>query len=375
MHQLNKKRGEKMPKAKAKKKTDVSNTMEKSVFLHGSPNIEKYYLLKQLQQVYTDAINSYISLLISNDDFLLQILKNDHKDSDIRKFEKTNRIKVLVSAYSQNAFDEAVTLLHNRMADIKSETYKITKSILASVTTLYYCVLTGKTKADMVSMLVKIRNSYKSEGKIKQHQSLIDKLNAMSDEEFGFEYDEVSANTYMISDMFKIPYVKKAYIKLDNRLSDLEPAAKAKCDYVLSITIPEEMTGVKRQPRMQIPLYASEDSIRRLHQYKVSKGMSCTVKDDGKIEVKTCIKKKPALADSSDITKIIGVDVGISDVIHTSDNKAIGSFSASIKFYKDVVEPLLGQISSMRNKKRKLKRYLKKHKKRFLILLKNISAI
>ena len=58
----------------------------------------------------------------------------------------------------------------------------------------------------------------------------------------------------------------------------------------------------------------------------------------------------------------VGVDVGISDTLHTSDRKAIGSMKPVIDFYHDKVETSFAFLSAMRNKKRHISHYLKRHK-------------
>ena len=80
-----------MPKAKAKKKTDFQNRMTRSFFFYGKPNTGKLSLLNQMQTTYTDLVNRNIQLLAGRHDLLLQLVKNDKKDSDMRKLEKSVR--------------------------------------------------------------------------------------------------------------------------------------------------------------------------------------------------------------------------------------------------------------------------------------------
>lgn len=118
-----------MARPRAKKKKVSSGTHTRSVFLYGSPNAEKRSTLEKLQADYTDAVNFYISLLSDREDCFLQLLKNDKKDPLLRKLEKESRIKDLSSAYSQNAFDEAVTKLHNRLDNIRKDVIAATSSV------------------------------------------------------------------------------------------------------------------------------------------------------------------------------------------------------------------------------------------------------
>ena len=65
---------------------------------------------------------------------------------------------------------------------------------------------------------------------------------------------------------------------------------------------------------------------------------------------------------SSALSKIIGVDVGITDAFHTSEGQAIGSFQSAIDFYQTEVEASFGKLSVLRNRKQQLRWFLKKHK-------------
>ncbi len=65
-----------MARPRAKKKKVLSDTHTRSVFLYGQPNVEKRRILEKLQEDYTDAVNSYISILHDRKDCLLQLLNN-----------------------------------------------------------------------------------------------------------------------------------------------------------------------------------------------------------------------------------------------------------------------------------------------------------
>ena len=118
-----------MAKARRRKDTQFETSMTKSVFLYGSPNKYKSKIIRDMQNEFTKMVNGYIRLLAGNDKFTLQIVKNDKKDSDIRKFEKSIRPEDANAAFSQNAFDMAVTHLSNRMDNI-CEKYKYKHSEL-----------------------------------------------------------------------------------------------------------------------------------------------------------------------------------------------------------------------------------------------------
>ena len=82
-----------MAKARRRKDTQFETSMTKSVFLYGSPNKDKSKIIRDMQNEFTKMVNGYIRLLAGNDKFTLQIVKNDKKSSDIRKFEKSIRPK------------------------------------------------------------------------------------------------------------------------------------------------------------------------------------------------------------------------------------------------------------------------------------------
>ena len=50
------------------------------------------------------------------------------------------------------------------------------------------------------------------------------------------------------------------------------------------------------------------------------------------------------------------------DAFHTSEGQAIESFQPVIEFYQTEVEPAFGNLSTLRNRKQQLRRFLKKHK-------------
>ena len=104
-----------MPKARKKKNSSFQTTITKSVFLYGRPNKEKLVILQQMQNSYTALINRDIDLLEKNPDIVLQLVKNDKKDPQMRKLEKAIRPEGINSAFCQNC--------HNSRK--KGRTYRI----------------------------------------------------------------------------------------------------------------------------------------------------------------------------------------------------------------------------------------------------------
>lgn len=345
-----------MARPRAKKKKVSSDTHTRSVFLYGQPNVEKRRILEKLQEDYTDAVNSYISILHDRKDCLLQLLKNDKKDSLLRKLEKEYRVKTLASAYSQNAFDEAVTLLYNRLDNIRKDVIAATEgSVFAVSVLLFHAVLTEQSREEMCDTLIRIRDSYKDKNKIQHYNNLCDTVKTMDEKKFRDSISEVTMFYHIISDEYRIPAVEKAHVKMDTRLCCLERAEDVKTSHVLAVTIP----GSKGK-RLEIPVQASRDALRRMAQYKVSGSMRYTITAGGFLQLTCSFEKKTQTPEEH--SKVIGVDVGITDAFHTSDGQAIGSFQPAIDFYQKEVELSFGKLSTLRNRKQQLHRFLKKHK-------------
>lgn len=112
----------------------------------------------------------------------LPLLKNDKKDFLLRKLEKGYRVKTLTSAYSQNAFDEAVTLLHNRLENIRKDVIAATEGSMFAVSVLlFHAVLTGQSREEMCDTLIRVRDGYKDKNKIQYYDSLCDMVKTMDE--------------------------------------------------------------------------------------------------------------------------------------------------------------------------------------------------
>ena len=110
-----------MPKARHRKETSFQNTVTRSVFLYGKPNTGKCSVLDHMVSAFTKLVNRDIRILDSTPGIFLQLVKNDKKDPEMRKLEKTLRIPGYNSTFCQNAFDQAVTHLSNRLDSIRTE--------------------------------------------------------------------------------------------------------------------------------------------------------------------------------------------------------------------------------------------------------------
>lgn len=109
-----------MPKARKRKDTDYQSEMTKSAFYYGEPNVEKAKRLGEIQALFLALVKRDIGIIMSHEnEFLMQLVRNDKKDSAVRAFEKACRKAGINSAFCQNAFDEAFTKLSTRLDDIR----------------------------------------------------------------------------------------------------------------------------------------------------------------------------------------------------------------------------------------------------------------
>lgn len=374
-------------KVKRRKKTSKKLKMEKSVFLYGKPNIEKRNLLKQQQDAYTNAINFYIYFLYDTSNYdidtYLSILNNTTKSPCLRELEKELRPKTnLKSALSQAAFDEAVNKVSNQFMSIKNQMYNISRSFFTSSNMLYTMMIYDYSKEEMYqkvknvkklneqelnSLLInqnmldkndqkkKIERIKKLQNNISFYKELLSYLNALFHSEFNYTILEFNLWYRVIGDSFKQPYCKKTEVQLTSASCKLQKSDDIKAPYIIEIINPNE------KQRIIIPLNTSSRCLKRLKKYKVGTSMKYTIRKDGTIKVTVPIKKEVTTA--TDVSEYLGVDTGISDMFHTSNDIVIGSLYPNEIFYKNSVEPALAEINKLKIKKKKLKDYLHKHKK------------
>ncbi|MCD8322525.1 MAG: hypothetical protein LUC89_06550, partial [Oscillospiraceae bacterium] len=352
---------------KTKKKTDFKTSEQRSVFLYGKPNKEKLAKLSKIQNDYTAASQHYVDLLADNEDFLLPLLKHDRKGHELRSLEKANRVSYLTSALSQSAFDHAVDMVANRLDNIKSYVYENAPSVLSSSKVLFAMCVQNKSKNEMISAFKDIvENIHKQDeeklkegktpqqGKDKFYIDTIAELESMNDCTFNANADAVRLYYYEGTAIFRVPTIKHASVRLVSTLYTLEKSKNIEAPYVISVTDPSS-----RGKRIDVPLNTSRNSLRRLDQYGAKHSVDYTIRKDGLIKVTVAFEKKHI---TPEVKKLRGVDVGTNDALHTSDDKAFGSFDQCAKFYDEQVLPLAGVRSSILNKKRAIKHYLHTHK-------------
>ena len=343
-----------MPKACKRKDTQFNNKMSKCVFLYGEPTNDKAAKIRKMQAEFVKLVNNYIKALNDNTKVILQLVKSDNKDSQMRAFEKSIRPEKVNAAYCQNAFDIAVTHLSNRLDNIRLDMCRECKSIFTTSKILFAMSIDGKTKTEMITAMQDISKSVKSKKDTSFYDECAEELESSEDSEFKFMQQEFRVIYDMVSCEYKIPYITRSQIPLDSRIMTIEPSENIEAPYVITISNMLDVGG----DRIVVPLNTSKHSIHKINTRKMAGMVSISMDIQKCLKVdwsyKNCVSQPKT-------SKTIGIDTGISDAFHTSEDKAIGSMSPVIDFYKNDVEKSFASLSDMRNKKRKISHYLRRH--------------
>ena len=343
-----------MPKARKRKDTQFDNKISKCVFLYGEPTNDKAEKIKRMQTEFTKLINRYIKQIYNNSNLTLQIVKDDKRNSQITAFEKNIRPDKINAAYSQNAFKIAITHLSNRLDNIRLDMCRECKSIFTTSKVLFAMSIDGRSKAEMITVMQNISKSVKSKKDTSFYDECAEELKSIEDSEFEFMQQEFRVIYDMVSCEYKIPYITRSQIPLDSRIMTIEPSKNIKAPYVIKISNMLDVGGDK----IVVPLNTTKHFIHKINTRKMAGMVSISMDIQKCLKVdwsyKNCVSQPKT-------SKIIGVDTGISDAFHTSEDKAIGSMSPVIDFYKNDVEKSFALLSDMRNKKRKISHYLRRH--------------
>lgn len=356
-----------MPKAKKRKDTGFEASQTKSIFLYGHPNKEKASTIASIQKLFTQLVNDNIQGINNCEWMHVQLIKNDKKDPQVRVYEKSIRPKGVNSAFCQAAFDTAFTHLSNRLNTIKDDMYREHDDVFTSSKVLFGMALDHATKAEMIDAVLKISLEAKTKRKTKAakegkpepedkedfYEKCAKTLSEMPDEEFAFRMGEINDSFAMLSLEYKVPVISKVQIPLDSRLMKLEESNDIKAPYAIEITNPTE-----KGKRITVPLDTSKHSLHKAKSCKMAKAVTCSI-DKGVLRIGWSYTKtvaKPATL------KVNGVDTGIADLFYLSDGKHFGSMREVLDFYHKEVEKSFGEVSSLRNKKRKIRHFLRKHK-------------
>ena len=343
-----------MPKARKRKDTQFDNKISKCVFLYGEPTNDKAEKIKRMQTEFTKLINRYIKQIYNNRNLTLQIVKDDKRNSQITAFEKNIRPDKINAAYSQNAFKIAITHLSNRLDNIRLDMCRECKSIFTTSKVLFAMSIDGRSKAEMITAMQDISKSVKSKKDTSFYDECAEELESIEDSKFKFMQQEFRVIYDMVSCEYKIPYITRSQIPLDSRIMTIEPSENIEAPYVITISNMLDVGG----DRIVVPLNTSKHSIHKIDTRKMAGMVSISMDIQKCLKVdwnyKNCVSQPKT-------SKTIGVDTGISDAFHTSEDKAIGSMSPVIDFYKNDVEKSFASLSDMRNKKRKISHYLRRH--------------
>ena len=344
-----------MARARKRKNTSFSAQMVKCVFLYGKPNKEKATRLTAIQTAFTDLVNTCMEGLSKETGITEYLVKNDSRSSKICELKKQLRPEKVNTAYCQNAFDMAFVQLSNRLLNIKQDMYAACPSIFTSSKVLFAMSVDGKTKSEMLSAMTKLAEKVKTKKDTSFYKACIEELSEMEEDVFTFAQREFQDLYRMISLEYRIPFVKQTNIPLDARIMKLEKSETMEAPYAISIS---DMLHVRGE-RIVVPLNTSKHSLNKIRSHKMAGMASVSMKPGGCLKVDWSYQHsihQPGTARS------VGVDVGISDTLHTSNKKAIGSMKPVIDFYHGEVETSFASLSDMRNKKRRISHYLKRHK-------------
>ena len=353
-----------MPKARKKKSSAFESSPVKSVFLFGNPNKGKLNLLWQMEHKYVELINFNIDVLTDVPDIHVQLIKNDRKNSYVRRLQKQLRPENINSTFCQNAFDAAFIKLSNRLDAVRLEMFKIIDSIFCQSKVLFGLCLDGTGKDEMTACLNEVVRAVRNKKDTAFYMDCIAQLQNMSADEFEAQMDEFHDLYDMVSVQFKIPHVKSEAIPFDSRLMKIEPSTDTAMPYVITLTNP-----FAKGHRFSIPVSTSRHSLHKIQTHRMAG--TVTVKPEGsKIRVGWAYAKSFRKPDTA---VCMGVDTGIKDSFFLSDGRSIGSMKEVIDYYHHDVEPAFAQLSSLRNKKRSISHYVRHHKnlpvdvRRFLI--------
>ena len=332
----------------------------KSIFLYGNPTDKKLNMLTEIQAQYTNKINEFIDIMISDKKYYLDLINNNKKSPLIRNLEKAKRGD-LGSALGQNAIDHAVKELHNYLTRIKNYLYGNTidtyLNMFVSYTSLLNSCILGLSYEEIISTTEDlILNSKKDTS---DYEELLNNLKSLGKEEVERCTKEASILFDMELKSRKIPFVRKAYVQLDSRLFTLEKAEFVKSDFVIWIKKLDSQKVSGEDVRIPIPISTSKNSLRRINQYDKSNTATFSITKDGKLKVGIPFKKK--IKSKSSKKELRGVDIGITDLMYDSENNSYGSFIELNQFYNNKVLPEQAKLNTLRNTMKKYQKEL--HKK------------
>lgn len=327
-----------MAKARRRKESSFEPEQIKSIFLFGHPNKEKLAVLQRMQAAFVMLVNTDIQKLSKDPDIFLQLVLSDKKG--MRPLEKSMRLPDVNSAFCQNTFDMAVTHLSNYLDTIRLDLYAQEQTIFTQSKILFGHSIMGDSVELMINHLKEL-NSGKSTNSF--YTECICKLETMSPDEFRFQMKELQDQYQAARLEYRLPTVRNVSVPLDSRLMKLEESHGIKAPYAITIT-----NAFEKNSRFCVPIDTSRHSLHKIRSNKMAGTVVFTMKD-GILRIGWSYKKHLKQPKTSEV---MGVDVGISDTLHTSAHHAIGSMKDVIDFYHKEVETAFAELSKLRNKKR-----------------------
>ena len=330
-------------------------TQSKSVHLYGKPTHSKFKKLDELQKLYKKEVNRFIKLLIKQENLYDVIFDNKNTASKIGSFEKEYRNSKLGSAYSQQAVGQAIKNLSRLFVEIRNSLYG---QIITSNKDKYLKFISSRflfkaaiTKQDIQSIIEEFKKIVENNPNVFQ-KDCFSMLKNTSNARLKDIRDEIYFDFNQELKSRKIPIQQKVTIQLDSRTCTLEQSDDIQAPYIIRVTTLEKYNKV------EIPLLTSTNSLRRLNQYKHSKSPQLKLQSDGKVKVSVAFKKKTNAYPYR--SEVIGIDIGITDLLFTSDKESFETFSDLDDLYQDTV----GQkVENRRNLANKMKKYQKELKR------------
>lgn len=348
----------------------------KSVFLYGYPTKVKAERFIETQTAYTNLINHFIEMLSKDETYFWDIFTNNEQSPRIRGLEKLERTThSLGAAYGQNAIDQAVTEIHNHFIRIRNNLYGYIQGenpeLLPYISffSLLNASILDTDELQVIDQLIDHAVAAKKPNRqlIDAYENLRDKLCKLTEEQRVSNREYIRALLYEKLEYWKLPFVKKATVQLDARVSKLEQSHSTKESFVVSMKLLNE------SKRQEFPVSTSKNGLRRLAQYKNGSMIATIV--NGKIKIGVPVNKKIRKQRQK---ALLGIDLGITDLFHTSTKNKYGTFTGMVNRYESAIEKNLGNRSSLRNKRREYQRQLKRtinplEKDRLRRKIKNIS--
>ena len=362
-------------KPNAKKEKKFESKMTKSIFLYGMPNNTKLNEIKSQFNIFKLLVNKYIKILYDNTGLLLQLILNDKKDSAVREYQKAIKIEKMNSAYQQIAFDMSFTIISNLFNEILAQLKKDKIYTLTRYKELYAFSLQYSNKNEINSamellkqevleyfdtLINKVQDVKKKEKLSNQkdkkknyYNTILEYIKEIDDNSFDIALTELKMyyDSYFME--MKYPNLKKISIPMDSRIMKIEKSNNIKAPYVISFS-----SLIEKRKKITVPLNTSEHNKHIIEKKDMAKSVNVRIYHN-KIQVGWSYEMEKKAFET---TKYVGVDIGITDMISTSEDLHFGTFNKIFEFYKNVVEKAFAERANLVNKKRNIKRYLRNHK-------------